>query len=217
MTTAEDLQKQLDAQQVQLNSMQDILQRAFNISEDALKTLMNAKSIGGNGKLGGLSAADTLSGAPMGDAVALRNSLGLSSLATETVFDTGDVSKFDWGPKPASIGCVTALRNATYTEWGWNDNGLWWKHPDGTLICTNGNVPNSNGNRFTKWSFPYSFSDTPTVTCTQRWTDGDDWNGLTTIIAPTAGGVTIYGYTGFDGSLSTTARHYSCLAVGRWK
>ena len=67
---------------------QDSIARASTIARDTVLTLVNGKRVAENGRLGAVGLANTLSDAPVGDPVALRNNMGLTSAATTQVFPT---------------------------------------------------------------------------------------------------------------------------------
>lgn len=74
--------------------------KAAQQAYDAYKHLINVKAVATNGKLGALSAADTLAGAPVGDANAFRVTIGLGDAATRGTlpgFFGGDLPRNDDG------------------------------------------------------------------------------------------------------------------------
>ena len=95
----------IDDLQAKWKQVQETSTLAASMSYDTYKQLINVRAVAANGKLGALSAADTLSGAPVGDAGQVRSSIGLGALATaEALSDapTGDAAKLR-----SDIGAVT--------------------------------------------------------------------------------------------------------------
>lgn len=91
MATAEELQKQIDAMQVKLQELQSSLEKSQTMTRDAYLQILNTKTVGVNGKLGGLSSADTLSSAPVGDVMVLKNALKLGGLSNEDTLSNASV------------------------------------------------------------------------------------------------------------------------------
>ena len=79
MSATEDLNKNV---QQAAEDAAKAAQQAY----DAYKHLINVKAVATNGQLGALSAADTLSGAPVGDAEQVRKNIGLANVAATGSF-----------------------------------------------------------------------------------------------------------------------------------
>lgn len=90
-----EMQQQLNSQQTMIGNLSGALQSAYGVSSDVVKTLINAKVVGTNGNLGTLSHADTLAGAPIGDAGRLRGDMGLGELATKGALSDAPVGDAD--------------------------------------------------------------------------------------------------------------------------
>lgn len=126
MATAEELQRQIDAMQVKLQELQSSLEKSQTMTRDAYLQILNTKTVGVNGKLGGLSSADTLSSAPVGDAKVLRDALdinadrigAISKNGSFKVIDHESISLFDRDNnevfKAGSDGTVNS-RNGVYS------------------------------------------------------------------------------------------------------
>lgn len=90
-----EMQQQLNSQQTTIGHLSGALQSAYSVSSDVVKTLTNAKVVGTNGNLGTLSHADSLAGAPIGDAGRLRGDMGLGELATKGALSDAPVGDAD--------------------------------------------------------------------------------------------------------------------------
>ena len=63
-------------------------EKAWTLARDCYNALVNAKTVGTNGKLGALSGADTLAGAPVGDAAAVRSAIGALGNSDSAKFES---------------------------------------------------------------------------------------------------------------------------------
>lgn len=79
MSTETDAQ--LNALKEEIAAVRQENEKAWTLARDCYNALVNAKTVGTNGKLGALSGADTLSQAPVGDAGSVRAGLGLGAMA----------------------------------------------------------------------------------------------------------------------------------------
>ena len=82
MSTETDAQ--LNALKEEIAAVRAENEKAWTLARDCYNALVNAKTVGTNGKLGALSGADTLAGAPVGDAAALRSAISAMN-NTETL------------------------------------------------------------------------------------------------------------------------------------
>ena len=186
--------------------------------------------------LGALAKKDTLADAPVGDAEQLRKAIGLAVSAVMDVFSSGTPEELTWSSQHlATEGAVMGvfdrarqwrewllndlgvLRSDTQTTWGWVNEGIYQKHPDGTLICWHDGINQPSGETSTNWKFPFPFHTVPTVQVTQVFNSQANYRAYHTLAVPATDRAVIYSYKDQSASPVSDQIAYSCLAIGRWK
>lgn len=137
-----------------------------------------------------------------------------STLAADKAFRRGNVL----GTVSESSGTPTGA----LLEYGSNSNGEYLRFADGTQICwmlisvTDQAIDNSYGSLYQgtrSWTYPASFSSTPTVHCSHfKWGTGAAWGAISITQTSSA---TLRGFDVLSRASGTTTV-ISAVAFGRW-